>query len=125
MYTVARKLERPGGKIDAVGSTVDLGHLLNSHDGQLYPRGVHRLLARVLAPCTAHEDSYRQQKASVGRYDTMCNREYSGAFVPLNTNTTRVGNARCLLVRAIVLRSMLWRRGHRQLHVENGMLDMG
>ena len=35
-----------------LGSTVDLGHLLNGHDGRLYPRGVHRLLARVLAPCT-------------------------------------------------------------------------
>ena len=33
----------------------------------------------------------------------MRNQEYSGAFVPLNKNTTRVGNARCLLVRAIVL----------------------
>ena len=31
-YTVARKPERPGGKMDVVGSTVDLEHLLNSHD---------------------------------------------------------------------------------------------
>ena len=61
----------------------------------------------------------------MGCYYTMRSREYSGAFVPLNINTTCVGNARCLLVRAIVLRSMLWRRGHRQLHVANGMLDIG
>ena len=125
MYTVARKLERLGGKIDVVGSTVDLEHLLNGHHGQLYPHGVHRLLARVLAPCSVHGDSYRRQEARVGRYDTMCSREYSGALVPLNINTTCVGNACCLLVRAIVLRSMPWRRGHRRLHVANGMLDMG
>ena len=31
----------------------------------------------------------------MGRYDTMRSREYSGAFVPLNINTTRVGNACC------------------------------
>ena len=55
----------------------------------------------------------------------MRSQEYLGAFVPLNINTPCVGNARCLLCRAIVLRSMLWRRGHRQLHVANGMLDMG
>ena len=125
MYTVARKPERLGGKIDVVGSTVDLEHLLNGHDGRLYPRGVHRLLARVLAPCSVHGDSYRRQEARVGRYDTMRSQEYLGAFVPLNMNTTRVGNACCLLVRAIVLRSMPWRRGHRRLHVANGMLDMG
>ena len=117
---MARKPERPGGKIDVVGSTVDLEHLLNGHDGRLYPRGVHRLLARVLAPCSVHGDSYRRQEARVGR-----SREYSGAFVPLNINTTRVGNACCLLVHDIVLRSMPWRRGHRRLHVANGMLDMG
>ena len=121
MYAVARKPER----IDVVGSTVDLEHLLNGHDGRLYPRGIHRLLARVLAPCTVHGDSYRRQEARVGRYDTMRSREYSGAFVPLNINTTRVSNACCLLVCAIVLRSMPWRRGHRRLHVANGMLDMG
>ena len=39
MYTVARKWERPWGKIDVVGSPVDLGHLPNNHDGRLYPRG--------------------------------------------------------------------------------------
>ena len=122
---MARKLERPGGKIDAVGSTLDLEHLLNGHDGRLYPRGVHQLLARVLAPCSVHGDSYRRQEDRAGRYDTMHSREYSGAFVPLNINTTRVGNACCLLVHAIVLRSMPWRRGHRRLHVANGMLDMG
>ena len=61
-------------------STVDLGHLLNGHDGRLYPRGVHRLLARVLAPCTVH--GYRRQEARVGRYDTKRSREYLGAFVP-------------------------------------------
>ena len=125
MYTMARKPERPGGKIDVVGSRSDLEHLLNGHDGRLYPRRVHPLLARVLAPCSVHGDSYRQQEARVGHYDTMRSREYSGAFVPLNINTTRVGNACCLLVRAIVLRSMPWRRGHRRLHVANGMLDMG
>ena len=59
MYTVALKPEWPGGKIDIVGSTIDLRHLLNGHDGRLYPRGFHQLLARVLAPCTVHEDSYR------------------------------------------------------------------
>ena len=122
---MARKPERPGGKIDVVGSTVDLEHLLNGHDGRLYPRGVHRLLARVLAPCSVHGDSYRRQEARVGRYDTMRSREYSGAFVPLNINTTRVGNACCLLVHDIVLRSMSWRRGHQRLHVANGRLDMG
>ena len=47
------------------------------------------------------------------------------ALVPLNITTARVGNACCLLVRAIVLRSMPWRRGHRPLHIPNGMLDMG
>ena len=103
MYTLARKPERPGGKIDVVASTVDLEHLLNGHDGRLYPRGVHRLLARVLAPCSVHGDSYRRQEAKVGRYDTMRSQEYLGAFVPLNINTTRVGNACCLLVCAIVL----------------------
>ena len=45
MYTMARKPERPGGKIDIVGSTVDLQYLLNGHDGRLYPRGVHRFEA--------------------------------------------------------------------------------
>ena len=109
---VAWKLERPDGKIDVVGSTADLGHLLNNHDGRLYPHRVHRFLARVLAPCTMHGDSYRRQEATVGCYDTMRSWEYLGAFVPLNINTTCVGNARCLLVRAIVPRSMLWRRGH-------------
>ena len=39
----------------------------------------------------------------MGHYNTMRSREYSGAFVPLNTITTRVGNARCLLVRTIML----------------------
>ena len=82
MYTVARKLERPGGKIDVVGSTVDLEHLVNGHNGRLYPREVHRLLARVLAPCSVHGDSYRRQEARVGRYDTMHSREHLGAFVP-------------------------------------------
>ena len=67
MYTVARKPERPGGKIDVVGSTVDLEHRLNGHDGRLYPCRVHRLLARVLAPCSVHGDSYRRQEARVGR----------------------------------------------------------
>ena len=61
----------------------------------------------------------------MGRYDTMRSWEYSGAFVPLNINTTRVGNACRLLVCAIVLQGMPWRRGHRRLHVANGMLDMG
>ena len=55
----------------------------------------------------------------MGRYDTMRSREYSGAFVPLNIN------ARRLMVRAIVLRSMLWKRGRRRLHVANGIVDMG
>ena len=125
MYTVAKKPERPGWTIDVVGSTVDLGHLLNGHDGRLYPRTVHQLLARVLGLCIVHGDCYRRQEVRVGRYDTMCRREYAGAFVPLNKNTTRFGNARCLLVCAIVLRSMPWRRGHQWLHVANGMLDMG
>ena len=61
----------------------------------------------------------------MGRYDTMHSREYLGAFVPLNINTTCVRNARCLLVCAIVLRGMLGRRRHQRLHVANGMLDMG
>ena len=112
MYTVAMKPERPGGRIDVVGSTIDLGYLLNGHDGRLYPRGVHWLLARVPTSCIVHGDSYRRQEARVGCYDAMRSREYSGAFVPLNINTTRVGNARCLLVRTIVLRSMPWRTGH-------------
>ena len=55
----------------------------------------------------------------------MRSREYLGVLVPLNINTTRVGGARCLLVRAIVLQSMPCRTGHRRLHVANGMLDMG
>ena len=125
MYTVARKLERPGGKIDVVGSTADLEHPLNGHHGQLYPHRVHRLLAGVLAPCSVHGESYRRQEAKLGRYDTMCRWEYAGAFVPLNINTTCVGNACCLLVRAIVLLSMPWRGGHRRFHVANGILDMG
>ena len=65
MYTVARK-PGPGGKIDVVGFTVDLEHLLNGHDGRLYPRGVHRLLAWILV----------RQEARLGRYDTMRTREY-------------------------------------------------
>ena len=32
MYTLAKKPERPGGKIDVVGSMVDLRHVLNGHD---------------------------------------------------------------------------------------------
>ena len=79
----------------------------------IVPTRVHRLLALVLAPCTMYGGSYRRHEARVGRYNTMCSWEYSGVFVPLNINTTCVGNARCLLVRAIVLRSMPWRRGHR------------
>ena len=82
MYTVARKVERPGGQIDVVGSTADLEHLLNGHDGRLFSCGVHRLLARVLAPCSVHGDSYRLQEARLERYDTMRSREYSGAFFP-------------------------------------------
>ena len=57
----------------------------------------------------------------MGRYNTMHSREYLGPFVPLNINTTYVGNACSLLNCALVLRSMLWKRGHRQLHVANGM----
>ena len=75
--------------------------------GDLYPHGVHQLLAQVLAPCIVHGDSYRRQEATVGHYDTMRSGEYLGAFVPLKRNTTRVGNALCLLARAIVVRSML------------------
>ena len=30
MYTVARKLERPNGNIDIVGSTTNFGHLLRA-----------------------------------------------------------------------------------------------
>ena len=41
-------------------------------------------LARVLAPCSVHGDSYRRQEARVGRYNTMRSRDYLGAFVPLN-----------------------------------------
>ena len=33
MYTMAWKPERAGGTIDVVGSTVDLGHVMNGHDG--------------------------------------------------------------------------------------------
>ena len=103
MYTVvARKLERPGGKIDVVGCIADLGHLQSGHNGRLYQRGVHLLLARVLARYTVHGDSYRQN-SRVGCYNTMHSREYLGTFVPLNINTTRVSNACCLPVRAIVL----------------------
>ena len=40
-------------------------------------------------------------------------------------NATCVGNARCLLVHAIMLQSIPWRGGHQRLHVANGMLDMG
>ena len=83
--------------MDVVGSRVDLEHLLKGHDGRLYPRGAHRLLARVFAPYSVHGDSYRRQEARVGRYDTMRSREYSGACVPLNINTSRVGDACCLL----------------------------
>ena len=72
--------------MDVMGSTVHLGHLLNGHDGRLYPHGVRRLLDQVLAPCTMRGDSYRRQEAKVGRYHTMRSREYSGAFVPLNIN---------------------------------------
>ena len=86
MYTGARKRERRGGKIDVMWSTVDLEplyiHILNGHDGRWYPRGVHGLLARVLAPCSVHGDSYRRQEVRVGRYDTMRSREHSRAFVP-------------------------------------------
>ena len=121
---MARKPERLGGKIDLAGSTVDLEHLLNGHDGRLYPRGVHRLLARVLAPCSVHGDSFRRREARMWRYDTIRSREYPGVCVPLNINTTRVGNA-CLLVHDVVLRSMPWRRGHQRLHVANGKLEMG
>ena len=64
MYTVARKSDRRAGKIDVVGSTADLGHLLSGHNGRLYQRRVHLLLARVLAPYTVHGDSYRQQEAN-------------------------------------------------------------
>ena len=60
MYTMARKPERPGEKIDVVGSTVDLEHLVNGHDGRLFPCRLQRLLARVLAPCSVHGDSYRR-----------------------------------------------------------------
>ena len=105
--------------------SIHLGHLLNGHDGRLHPRGSHSLLALVLAPCTMHGDSYRRQEARVGRYDVMRSWEYLGAFVPLNINTTYVGNARFLLNRVLVLQSMLWKGGHRQLHVTNGMLEMG
>ena len=35
MYIVARKPERPGGKIDIVGSRVDLEHLVNGYEGRL------------------------------------------------------------------------------------------
>ena len=119
---MARKLEQPGGKIDIFGSKVDLGHVVNGHDGRLYPRGVHRMLVRVLTPCIVHGDSYRRQEARVGRYNTM----YWGAFVvPLNIHTTPVGNAHCLLNCAIVPRRMPWKRGQRQLHVTNGILEMG
>ena len=111
---MARELKRPGGKIGAVESTIDLGHLLNGHDGRLYPRKVHPLLARVLAPCIEHGDSYHQQEARVGLYNN------SGAFVPLNMNTTHVGNARCLLNCGIVLQSLLYKRGHGRLHVDVG-----
>ena len=71
MYIVARKPERRGGKIDLVGSTRDLEHLLNSHDGRLYLSKVHQLPAGVLAPCSVHGDAYRRQEAKVWRYDTM------------------------------------------------------
>ena len=60
----------------------------------------------------------------MGRYNTMRSREYSGAFVPLNIDHP-CRQSTLLLNRAIVLRSMLWKRGHRQLHVANGMLEMG
>ena len=61
----------------------------------------------------------------MGRYDMMLSGEYSQPFMPLNINTTGVRNARCLLIFAMVLGSMLWRNGQRRLHVANGMLEMG
>ena len=110
---VARELKPPGGKIDAVESTLDLGHLVNNHDGRLYPRKVHHSLAWVLAPCTLHGDSYRRQEAKVECYNT---------FVPFRINTIHVGNARCLLYCTTVLKSLQCKRNHRQLHVANAML---
>ena len=82
IYALARKRERPGGKIDVLGSTIDLGHLLNGHNRRLYPHGAHQLLAWVLAPCIVHGDSYRRQEARVGHYDTMCSRQYLGVLFP-------------------------------------------
>ena len=61
----------------------------------------------------------------MGRYNRMRSRQYSGAFVPLNINTTHVGNASCSLKCAILLQSLLCKRGHQQLHVANAMLEMG
>ena len=43
--------------------------------------------------CIMQGDSYRRQEAQAGRYDTMRSREYLGAFVLFNINTTHVGNA--------------------------------
>ena len=57
----ARRLERPGCAIAIVGSIVDLIYLLNSQDGLSHQCRVHMSLARVLAPCTLHGDSYHQR----------------------------------------------------------------
>ena len=73
-----------------MGSTVDLVHLLNGQNGLSYPRGVHQLLARVLAPCILHGTLTTDKKPGWGA-TKFCSREYSGVFVPLNINTTHVG----------------------------------
>ena len=52
---------------DIVITQNELGYVLNGRDGQLHPHRVHRLLGRVLAPCTLHGDSYHRQEAWVGR----------------------------------------------------------
>ena len=53
-------------KQDVVGSTIDLGHLLNSQDRLLHLCRVHQLLAQVLAAGIVHWDSYHQLEALGG-----------------------------------------------------------
>ena len=70
MYTIARKLERPSGKIDVVRSD-RFGDVMNGHDGRLYPRGSTSCLPGFSPPCTVHGDYYedkRQRWGAATRY---------------------------------------------------------
>ena len=61
----------------------------------------------------------------MGRYDTMRSRENLWAFVPLNIDTIRVGNACCWLVREI-MREACYEAGAtdtcRKWHVGHGLV---